>query len=310
MSASIPQLNWRQLVTFHAVAHQRSFSRAAEELFLSQPAVSAQIRALEAYYGVELFDRLGRRVFLTPAGKVLHVYAQRLITLAEEADQALEGLKGLKRGRLAVGASLLVGSYMLPALLGEFKRKHPHVEVALRIRYAPEVARLVEENLVDLGLVGSPMEHPSLVVEPILADELVVILPTHHRWAKRGSITPAEFCAEPAVFTEEGSSTRRVALQRLGLLGLEPRIALELGHTEAVKRAVEVGVGISIISKHAVETEVATGRLKAVQLRGVDLHRHINLIYHRDKIPSGLTSAFLSLLQEKWHCQLSLINRG
>jgi DNA-binding transcriptional LysR family regulator len=148
------------------------------------------------------------------------------------------------------------------------------------------------------------------VVEPILADELVVIVPAHHRWANRGSITPAEFCAEPVVLSEEGSSTRRVALERLGLLGLAPRIALELGHTEAVKRAAEAGLGISIISKHAVKTEMDTGRLKAVRLKGVDLHRHINLIYHRDKTPSDLTSAFLSLLQEKWHCQLRLINRG
>ena len=233
-----------------------------------------------------------------------------MITLAEEADQALEELKGVKRGQLAVGASLLVGSYMLPALLGEFQRRHPGVEVTLRIRYAPEVARLVAENLVDLGLVGSPVEHPSLVVEPILADELVVIVPRHHRWANRESITPAEFCAEPAVLSEEGSSTRRVALERLGLLGLAPRIALELGHTEAVKRAVEEGLGISIISKHAVKAEIDTGRLKAVHLEGVDLRRHINLIYHRDKSPSDLISAFLSLLQEKWHCRLRLINRG
>lgn len=303
------QLKWHHLVTFREVATEGSFTKAARNLYLSQPAVSAQIRGLEKYFGVRLFDRMGRKSFLTPDGKVLLEYAQRMITLAHEAHQALDALRGLKRGKLAIGASLLVGSYMLPAILGDFQQKHPGIDVELIIRYAPEVARLVAENLVDFGLVGSPVLHGRLFIDPILADELVVIVPKDHRLADgREIITPFEFCSYPAVFTEVGSSTRRIALQKLSQRDLTPQIVLELGHTEAVKRSVEAGIGISIISSHAVRTEVETGRLVSLRLEGVDLRRHINLLYHRDKTPSDAAEAFLRTLQKRWGCSLKVLN--
>lgn len=304
-----PHLSWRQLTTFHTVAREHSFSRAARKLFLSQPAVSAQIRDLEAYFGVKLFDRLGRRIFLTQAGEVLLEYVQRMINIAEEATQSVEELKGLKRGQLCIGASLLVGSYMLPPLLGEFKKEHRGTAIELRIRFAPEVARLVAENRVDIGLVGSPVAHPSLATEPIRDDELVVIIPGTHPWADRSSITPREFCSQPAIFTEEGSSTRRVALRQLSRHGYFPNITLELGHTEAVKRAVESGLGVSIISANAVQSEVDSGRLKAIHLKGINLRRNISLLYHRDKSPSNLVRAFLIFLQKAWDCEVEFLHK-
>jgi DNA-binding transcriptional LysR family regulator len=305
----IPQLNWRQLTTFHVVARMLSFSKAALQLHLSQPAVSAQIRALENQLGVRLFDRLGRRVFLTQAGEVLTEYSQRLINLASEANQALLVLRGLEQGRLAIGASLLVGSYMLPPLLGRFRDHYPKIEIELCICFGPEVADHVAQNRVDFGLVGSPVGHPSLVSEPILADELVVITPGNHAWARRRFVSAEEFCLQPSVFAEEGSSTRRIALQRLAGQGVEPRIVLELGHTEAIKRAVEAGLGISIISAQAVDSEVDSGRLCALRVEGVDLRRNINLLHHRDKSPSDAVRAFLTFLEHAWQCQVDFIQQ-
>lgn len=292
-------MTWTQLKTFRVVALRQSFTRAAEELHMSQPAVSAQIQVLEKYCGVKLFARLGKKVALTEAGEILFSYAERILNLTDEAKQAIDELKGLKRGRLRIGASFLVGVYIMPQILGRFKTRYPDVEVSLQMRQAQAVVKMVLSNAVDLGVVGAAVEDPRLVVKPLLSDELLAIVPADHPWAGRKAVRPEELKQQPFILSEQGSATRKIVEEQLGQVGVNPEVAMELGNIEAVKKAVEAGLGISIMSRCAASGEVEAGRLRFLRVLEVNLRRDVNLVYHKDKHFSSALGAFWAFLTEQ-----------
>jgi LysR family transcriptional regulator, low CO2-responsive transcriptional regulator len=287
-----------QLSVFRAVARHQSFSRAAEELYISQPAVSAHVRELERLYGVDLFEQVGRRVRLTEAGRLLEEYADRLLALVEESRRALEELKGLTRGHLAVGASTIPGSYFLPEALGRFRARHPGVEVALRIGDTHQVLGMMRRGEVELAVVGESQEEAGLLRRPYRADELVLVVTPGHRWARNGLEHVAELAEEPFILRERGSSTRENAEALLRRAGVTPRIAMEWESTEAIKKAVEAGLGISILSEHAVTLETACGRLAIVRHAALACRRQFYIVRHRDRRPSPAARAFQALLEE------------
>lgn len=287
-----------RIKVFHAVAAQLSFSRAAEELSISQPGVSFHIKALEKEYGADLFERVGRRLYLTDAGRTLAAYVQRLTLLEEEARVAMEELKGLESGLLVVGASATIGIYLLPEVVGEFRKRHPGIKVSLRVGNKRHTIERLLRNELDFGLVAGPVSEPTLMAEPYLEDELVVIASPQHRFAGEEIVYPGELRRETFLVREAGSGTQELMEERLAHLGIEPADSMQLGSTEAIKQAVAANLGISIASRYSVEAELESGRLYAANVPALRMHRRLLLLHHKDKRLSRTAVAFRLLLQE------------
>lgn len=234
----------RRLQVFLTVARLLSFTRAAEVLHMTQPAVTFQVRQLEEQLDTRLFDRNHNRVTLTDAGRLVQRYAERIFDTYGEMEAALRELKGADGGALVIGASTTVAEYMLPALLGAFRREHPDIGIRLRVGNTENVVVMVEEGSVDLGIVEAPVTHRSLQVQPCLVDQLRLIVPPEHELARRDTVTVADFIERPFICREEGSGTREVIMEYLGRAGYDRsslRGCMELGSPEAIKGAVIPG---------------------------------------------------------------------
>jgi DNA-binding transcriptional LysR family regulator len=288
----------QRIRVFHSVATNLSFSRAAQELSISQPGVTFHIKALEKEYGTALLERVGRRLYLTDAGRTLLAYAQRMHLIEAEARVAVEELKGLQSGLLVVGASATIGIYLLPEVVGEFRNRHPGVKVSLRVGNKRHTLERLLNNELDFGLVASPIADPALIAEPYLADELVVIVSPGHRFASEPITYPGELRRETFLVREPGSGTQELMEERLMHLGIEPADTMQLGSTEAIKQAVAANLGISIASRYSVEAELASGRLCAANVPSLKMHRQLLLLHHRDKRLTKTAIAFRMLLQE------------
>lgn len=290
----------RQFEVFLAVARARSFRRAADALHLSQPALSQHVRELEGELGTRLFDRLGRTVTLTEAGRLLEEHALRLFATLAGAREAIGELLGLKRGSLLIGGSTTPGIYVLPALIAKFQTRYPGIRVALRIANSRIIEERVRANELDLGVVGGHVLGPGeRCLTAGLVDELVLIVPPTHPWARRGSVPPGRLGDERLLMREEGSATRQVTERALDQVGVRFRVAMELDHTEAIKQAAMAGLGVAFVSVHAVEGELASGRLRALRLRGLPIRRHFHVIHHEARALSPAARAFVELLHER-----------
>src|SRR5919202_3045301 len=212
----------QRIRVFQSVAMNLSFSRAAQELSISQPGVTFHIKALEREYDTELFERVGKRLFLTDAGRTLTDYVQRLSLVENEARIALEELKGLQSGFLVVGASATIGIYLLPEVVGEFRNRHPGIKVSLRVGNKRHTVERLLRNELDFGLVAGPVDDPALVAEPYIDDELVVIVAPGHRFATEAIVYPGELRRETFLVREQGSGTQERMEERLAQLGIEP----------------------------------------------------------------------------------------
>ncbi|WP_018877132.1 LysR family transcriptional regulator [Thioalkalivibrio sp. ALE28] len=275
----------RRLQVFLTVARLLSFTRAAEVLHMTQPAVTFQVRQLEEQLDTRLFDRNHNRVTLTDAGRLVQRYAERIFDTYGELEAALRELKGANGGALVIGASTTVAEYMLPALLGAFRREHPDIGIRLRVGNTESVVLMVEEGSVDLGIVEAPVTHRSLQVQPCLVDQLRLIVPPDHELAKRESVRVADFIERPFICREEGSGTREVIMEYLGRAGYDRsslRGCMELGSSEAIKGAVVARMGLSVLSEAVVAKELELGELVALPL-SPPLERPISLVHARQK---------------------------
>lgn len=247
-----PGLTLHRLELFLAVLDTGGVARAARTRNLSQPAVSEHLRGLAEFFGVPLFERAGRGVRPTAAARLVEPFVRQALGLVASAEQAAIELRGLRAGAVAVGASTTPGTYLLPALLGRFHTAHPQIALTLRIGDTREVEEWVAAGSVEIGVIGAAPVRPGLAAEPWVQDELVAIVGRRHPLARRRSIRAAALANEPYISREEGSSTRGVAEQLFGELGVPLRPAMELGSTEAVREAVAAGLGMSVVSRHAV----------------------------------------------------------
>lgn len=290
-------MNISQLKAFLTVAQDRSFSRAAEKLFLTQPAVSKQIHALEEVLGMRLFDRVGRSVLLTQAGHILQSHAHIAFQSLEEAREAINQLRGLQRGHLRVSAASTIGTYMLPKPLGAFKARHPGIEISLAITNKARVVEQLLNHEVELGFVGPPVEPGELEREEYLLDELVLIVSPTHRLAHEEAVAVRDLTEEVFILREHGSGTREIMEEELGRVRVSLKKAMELGSTEAVKQAVAANLGVSIVSKFAITLEILQGRLTAVRLPGLNLRRQLFIINHKGRALSPVAQEFCLLLR-------------
>jgi DNA-binding transcriptional LysR family regulator len=290
------ELTLAHLRTLQEVVRHGSFSRAAENLHLSQPAVSLHIRQLEERTGHRLLERVGKRAFATPAGEILLDHAARALGELEAAGQALERLRGIVAGRLRLGTGATASTYLLPPVLRRLRARHPALELVVVTGNSAEIAAAVAANHLDLGIVTLPVSARSLAVSPLCVDRLVAIAPRGREWARGRSITASELASRPLILYERGGTIRRVIDDWFRRGGVTPRVAMELGNAEAIKKLVEAGLGLSISSAMAIRAEVRAGTLVSIALEP-PLSRHLGVIHRRDKPESPALGVLLAGLR-------------
>src|SRR5712692_6160310 len=288
----------RQFEVFLAVAKAGSFRAAAEAMHLSQPALSQHVAEMERELGTRLFDRLGRKVALTEAGRVLEDHAHRLFASLASAREAVADLSELKRGSLVIGASTTPGIYVLPGIIAAFQERYPGIVLSLRIDNSALIEERIRRNEVDLGVVGGhPLRPGEECVTAGLLDELVLIVPPKHPWARRREIQPALVGGQRLLVREEGSATRQVTERALQRAGGHIKASMELGHTEAIKQAVIAGLGVAFVSIHAIRGDLVVGSLRAIRLKGLRIQRHFHIIHNEARTLSTSARAFIELLK-------------
>jgi len=286
-----------RLRTFWAVATENSFSRAAEKLFRTQSAVSQSIRLLEREIGETLFVRLGRTIDLTPAGRILLSHVEESFGILERGRARINALRALREGEVVIAASDTLTRYTLPATLRQFRKKYPGVEVRIRNRPSFQAADLVAVRQADLGIVTLPIDHPKLFVEPLLKREDVAICSSTHAFAKRSSVRLCDLAALPLILLDRGATTRAFIDACMNAAGLKPRIAMELGSIEVIKRMVELDFGVSIVPRIAVQDEVARSTLHAIRVFKQSEWRDIGLVYPKTGVTNVAADAFIAVLK-------------
>ena len=292
-----------QLRLFTAVVDRGGFSRAADALGLSQPAISHQLKALSMAVGVPLLEVIGRTVRMTQAGQILYDHAQRILTEFEAAGSSLDELRGLKRGSLRLAGDTTVGIYVLPDLLGAFRKEYPAVEVRLGVDNRQGLYDRLVANEFDFVVSGRQWDDPSvaLTIRPFLANELIAIASPRHPLAGRSRITLAQLAEEPFIVREPGSGTRETVDEALRAAGLSVRPVMELASNGAIKRAVAQDLGVSILSRYATGLEIQIGLLVELPVQGFPLHRQWHLVHARDKRLGPVDEAFLRFVDEgRW----------
>ncbi len=290
----------RRLQVFYTVARLLSFTKAADALHMTQPAVTFQIRQLEEYFDTRLFDRTHNRISLTDAGQRVYEFADRIFRLYGEMENAVRKMTGEVSGVLLIGASTTIAEYMLPSLLGGFKSEYPDVNIQLKVSNTEGIVSMVEDNTIDLGVVEAPVSNKNLAVEFCRHDQLVAIVPLDHPLAARERVMSAELLDYPYISREEGSGTREVIeeyLAGVGLNGDDLKTCMELGSPEAIKRAVEVGMGMSVISRAMVLKELKLSTLRAVPL-DPPLERPFSFVHQKQKFRLRVMDELLSFARD------------
>jgi DNA-binding transcriptional LysR family regulator len=290
----------RELEIFSKVVELESFSKAAEKVFLVQASVSERIASLEKKVGTRLLDRLGRRVVPTAAGELLYKHAILLLEGKETARLELERFLGLEQGQIAMGGSTIPGEYILPEVIGRFNQAYPHIAVNLTIGDSRGIEKQIISGKLEVGVIGFESGETNLQCWKLWQDELVLAVPTNHRWAKRKHIASDELLQEPFILREEGSGTLKILdayLKSYGTRGTETlQVGARFGSSTAVKEGVKSGLGLSIISARAIDTDIQAGLLKALKIKGLTMSRHFYLIRSKLRIASPACRALLDFL--------------
>ena len=284
-----------RLKVFRSVCDHLSFRRAAEELHLSQPAITQQIKALEEELSTRLLDRTGGRVVLTAAGRVLKKRAAELAELAALTQEELALLSGEHSGVLRAGASTSIAQYVLPKMLGCFKREHPRVKLQISSGNTEEVIDRLLDGEIGIGLIEGPAMRKDVCVEPFMEDELVLLYPANHLWKGREWLTVDDLKGVPFLLRERGSGTRRVlemALEKAGLKSSDMDVAMELDSTEAIISSVEAGLGIGFVTRVAILPRLPLGKIATAKINGLRIPRNFSLVYPAGPKPEGLAGAF------------------
>jgi DNA-binding transcriptional LysR family regulator len=284
----------RRLQVFYTVAKQLSFTKAAEQLFMTQPAVTFQVKQLEEHFSTRLFDRSHGKIALTPTGRLVMEYAEKILGISDELEKRVAEMTGAVGGPLLLGASTTVAEFILPQILGEFKVRYPQVQAHMSVANSETIENRVADHTLDIGLIESPAHLPNVDIEAVCDDELVLICAPGHRLAKHASVTPHDIVGEPFVSREVGSGTREFTDQYLRNCHVAPddlNIVMELGSPEAIKGVVETGVGVAIMSRTRVVKERRLGLLTAVPLEP-RLIRNFSLVHRKDRFRSRLLTTF------------------
>ncbi len=294
-------IDFRHFETFCRVAELKSFSKAADDLFLTQPTVSGHILSLEYSLSLRLFDRAGREVRLTKAGEVFFRYASKILTFRKDLLNAMSEFSQGIHGELSLGASTIPGEYLLPKLMGDFKREHPHFTISLKIADTKEIVQYVLQGNVEFGLTGAKLNHTSLHYEKYEEDEIIIVSLPDHPLAKKKKVDLEELLKEPWIIREEGSGTQMAVektLRKIGKSLKQFNVLMEMGSTSSVKEGVKARLGLAFISKRAVDEELNRGLLSHIQVEGMDpISRQFYIVSHRGRTLSPIGMQFLRFLK-------------
>ncbi|MCP5141852.1 MAG: LysR family transcriptional regulator [Chromatiales bacterium] len=288
----------RQLDVFDSVARHLSYTRAAEELHLSQPAVSMQIKQLEDSTGISLFEQMGKRIFLTDAGKELHRYARNIRQQLGEAEAVLEDIKGLRTGRLHIGVASTANNFAT-RLLSRFVSEREGISFSLDVTNRETLLRQLENNEQDLVIMGRPPDGHDLEFFPFMANPLVIIAPVEHPFTKRRGIPIQELDGQTFVLRECGSGTRIAVENLFAEIGVSLSTRLEMSTNEAIKQAVEAGLGLGVASLHTLGLELGSARLAVLDVEGFSIHRQWFIVHRKGKRLSPLAAAFKDYVLEE-----------
>ena len=294
-------MNIVNVQTFISIAHHQSFTKAAERCCCTQATASLRIKNLEDYYGVKLFDRIGKNIQLTDSGKILLPYMEIILSTFMESKDRIDQLKNLTFGEISIVSSHTPGTHILPEVICKFCKKHPKIKINAHIQYSKQVIRsLLFDFQYDLGFVSQPkpIEDDKLICQPILKDHLSVFTHPTHPWATRATVNFKELTNETLVLSNK-STTIIDYLNSLGNEKLNFSKQIVIGNFEAVKQAVMMGIGFSILSKFVVKDELASGKLKEIKIENFKLNRIIYLLRRKRKILSPASKAFISLLLDE-----------
>lgn len=288
----------RDLEVFLAVAKYLNFTRAGEEIHLSQPSISVRIHQLEEELGVKLFEQAGKKVLLTEAGHLLVPYARRVVADLENVRQVMKEYQGLEQGSLRIGASTTPGMYLIPRIITQFKGVYPKIDISLSIENTRRVEEGIVKNEFDLGFVGGHLINEEVETIPWLIDEIVLVVPSSHPLALQQQIKLIDLAKERLIFREPGSATRAVIENNFRTRNLQVKAAVELGNPEAVKQAVVSGLGIAFLSKFSVETELKAKVLVIVKVQELSISRELKMVYRKGKHLSRATKAFIEMAKQ------------
>ncbi len=296
-------IDFRHLETFCRVAGLKSFSKAADDLFLTQPTVSGHILSLEQSLSLRLFDRTSREARLTKAGEVFLEYALKILSFRKELLNALSEFSRGIRGELSLGASTIPGEYLLPKLMGDFKKEHPHFFISLKIADTKEIIQYVLQDNVEFGIIGAKLNHPSLHYEKFEEDEIIVVAPSDHPLTRKKRVNLEELLREPWIIREEGSGTQMAvekAIREKGKSLKQFNVVMETGSTSSVKEGVKAKLGLAFISEKAIGEEVRQGFLSRIDVEGiVPILRQIYIVSHRGRTLSPIGMQFLRFIKRK-----------
>jgi DNA-binding transcriptional LysR family regulator len=291
------------LETFRRVADLKSFSKAADDLFLTQPTVSGHILSLEKSLSLRLFDRTSREVRLTQAGRVFLGYASKILSFRKDLLNALSEFSQGIGGKLSLGASTIPGEYLLPKLMGHFKKEYPHSIISLKIADTREIIQYILQDDVEFGMVGAKLNHPSLHYEKYEEDEIVVAASPDHPLTRKKRVTLEELLKEPWIIREEGSGTQvavEKALRKRGKSLMQFHVVMEMGSSSSVKEGVKAKLGLAFLSKRAAEEEFAQGVLSRIAVDGIEpISRQIYIVSHHRRTLSPIGMEFLRFLRRK-----------
>ena len=290
-------MNLDQLRNFYEVAVHRSFTLAAEKLFRTQPAISTQVRMLEEELGERLFDRIGKKVFLTQAGEILLSYAERMLRLHDEAKLAVSELNATPKGRLLIGANEATCIYILPRVFTVYKQRCPEVQISIYRNFSKKVLEKVLNNQLDFGIVTLPVVHKDLVTIPISEDELWLITSPAHPLASLSAVGLAEMVGYPMIFHKAGTTRERI-MKHFGKLAEKVNISFELASIETIKKFVAIGMGVSIVPRSYALNESQQGTLCLMPIKNLRIVRKLGLIYRKDHYLSRASKAFLQVMEE------------
>ncbi|OPA78567.1 LysR family transcriptional regulator [Paenibacillus selenitireducens] len=296
-------MNFHQLHIFFTVSEKGSFSAAAHALHMTQPAVTMQVQSLEEYFGARLFNRSTKRIELSEAGRALLPFARKSIELIRETDLAMSKFTHMVQGRLQLGASLTIGEYMLPRMLGPFGQQYPNITISMKVMNTAQILEEIINHQLNFGLIEAPVHHPDMHIEAVMRDELKLIVPAKHALAEAEVVSVDEVLKYPFILREPGSGTRQVMEEQFARKNIDMkhdiRTVMELGSTGAIKSAVEAGLGITLLSPSSVKHEVALGLVKILDIEELSFHRQFYSIYLKSALLPISAVTFLTFLREQ-----------